>query len=285
MSAGGKPTLLTCPVCKATAIEISERRTLAVRYRQAQGPIVPEIPAGVKIRTERGCIYQCDEETDYTDELRAACTSCGLKWAVSGCRRIEDLEQLLKTQNETRKPKRTVRAADVAADVIQGVRDPELMSKYRLTSRQLEVLLGKLVAKGLLTRAQMDQRTDLTDTAVTKAFVETNRSIAELGATDSQIVNLPKITAEPEPEEASTATVSRTISVRLFLRDVKHGMTDEALMTKYSLNPRQLEFMYQRLVDANLMTVEQLYERVGMYGSAITKAFAEVYNSMTELDD
>jgi hypothetical protein len=283
MGAGGKPTLLTCPVCRATAIEISERRNLAVLYRQARGPIIPEIPDGVKIRTEHGCIYQCEEKIDYADELRAACTSCGLKWAVSGCRRIEDLEQLLKAQNEIRKPKRTVRAADVAADVIQGVRDPELMSKYRLTSRQLEVLLGKLVAKGLLTRAQMDQRADLTDTAVTKAFVETNRSIAELGATDSQIVNLPKITAEPE--EVTTATVSRTISVRLFLNDVKHGMTDEALMSKYSLNPRQLEFMYQRLVDANLMTVEQLYERVGMYGSAITKAFAEVYNSMTELDD
>ncbi|MBM3302430.1 MAG: hypothetical protein FJ118_05995 [Deltaproteobacteria bacterium] len=60
-----------------------------------------------------------------------------------------------------------------------------------------------------------------------------------------------------------------------FLKDLRTGMADEALMAKYKLSPRQMERVLERLVDAGLLHELELYERTRLSDTMITKAFME----------
>ena len=65
--------------------------------------------------------------------------------------------------------------------------------------------------------------------------------------------------------------------------DVQEGMGDDFLMEKYHLNPKQLESLLRRLVEANLITHMQLYERTSISDSQVTRAFVEAEKAVTEL--
>ena len=67
-------------------------------------------------------------------------------------------------------------------------------------------------------------------------------------------------------------------------RDVKGGMGDTLLMGKYHLNPKQLESVLRKLVEADLITHMQLYERTSLSDSQITRAFVESAKAAEELD-
>jgi hypothetical protein len=76
--------------------------------------------------------------------------------------------------------KRTIRAKDVAKDIEQGMNDSDLLAKYELTPKQLEKVLRKLLDVGLITHMQLYERTQLSDTQVTKAFMDSQAAIHEL---------------------------------------------------------------------------------------------------------
>lgn len=67
----------------------------------------------------------------------------------------------------------------------------------------------------------------------------------------------------------------RTISGKAIAADVVGGMGDTLLMERYNLTPNQLELVLRRLLNANLITDMQLYERTSLSDSIITKAFVE----------
>jgi hypothetical protein len=75
---------------------------------------------------------------------------------------------------------RKVKATDVARDVQGGMGDTPLMEKYHFNSKQLESVLRKLVDADLITHMQLYERTSLSDTQITKAFVESERAASEL---------------------------------------------------------------------------------------------------------
>jgi hypothetical protein len=75
---------------------------------------------------------------------------------------------------------RKLKAKDVARDVEGGSGDTLLMEKYHLNAKQLESVLRKLVDADLITHMQLYERTSLSDTQITKAFVESARAAAEL---------------------------------------------------------------------------------------------------------
>lgn len=66
-------------------------------------------------------------------------------------------------------------------------------------------------------------------------------------------------------------------------RDVQEGMGDDLLMERYHLNPKQLESLLRTLVEAELITPMQLYERTSISDSQVTKAFVEAAKAVTEL--
>ena len=75
---------------------------------------------------------------------------------------------------------RKLKAKDVARDVQGGMGDTLLMEKYHLNSKQLESVLRKLVDADLITHMQLYERTSLSDSQITRAFVESAKAAAEL---------------------------------------------------------------------------------------------------------
>ena len=69
----------------------------------------------------------------------------------------------------------------VARDVHAGIGDTLLMKKYQLSAKQLESVLRKLVDADLISHLQLYERTSLSDTQITKAYVEAQRAVMELG--------------------------------------------------------------------------------------------------------
>ena|GEM_PF-1601836 len=76
--------------------------------------------------------------------------------------------------------KRKIRAKEVAQDIHAGMGDTPLMEKYDLSAKQLEMVLKKLVEADLIDHMQLYERTTLSDTQITKAFVDTQAAIKEL---------------------------------------------------------------------------------------------------------
>jgi hypothetical protein len=54
--------------------------------------------------------------------------------------------------------KREIRAVEAVRDIRQGINDLELMEKYKITDKGLRSLLKKLVAVGLLSQQEVDNR-------------------------------------------------------------------------------------------------------------------------------
>ena len=75
---------------------------------------------------------------------------------------------------------RKIKAREISADVHAGIGDSVLMEKYHLTAKGLEAVLRKLVEKDLITHLQLYERTSLSDSQLTKAFVDSERAIEEL---------------------------------------------------------------------------------------------------------
>jgi hypothetical protein len=67
---------------------------------------------------------------------------------------------------------RKIRAKEIAYDIHAGVGDSVLMAKYNLPAKQLEGVLRKLVAADLITHMQLYERTSLSDSQITKVFVD-----------------------------------------------------------------------------------------------------------------
>lgn len=67
---------------------------------------------------------------------------------------------------------RKISARQIRGDIRLGLNDIELMNKYDLTSKQLEEILRQLVEVGVITHMELYERTRLSDTQITKAFVD-----------------------------------------------------------------------------------------------------------------
>jgi len=74
------------------------------------------------------------------------------------------------------------------------------------------------------------------------------------------------------------------IKAKDMAKDVHSGMGDTLLMQKYSLNPKQLEGVLRKLLEADLITHMELYERTSLSDSQITRAFVEAEKAVAELD-
>jgi len=77
-------------------------------------------------------------------------------------------------------PKRKIKAGPFIRDLRNGMGDGQLMEKYSLSDNQLHKVLKKLVDAGAIDEIVLFMRTSLSDSTVTKAFVEVQRSVQEL---------------------------------------------------------------------------------------------------------
>jgi hypothetical protein len=90
--------------------------------------------------------------------------------------------------------KRKLKAAPFIRDLRDGVGDEQLMEKYSLSPSQLEKAFRKLVDAGAIAEMELFMRSSISDSTVTKAFIESQRAISELDA--------PEEALPPHPLEA-----------------------------------------------------------------------------------
>lgn len=189
---------------------------------------------------------------------------------------------------------RTVRASELLKDIQSGLNDSQIMAKYAITAKQLEYLFHRMVEARVISKQQLEQRTYLAETRITRAFVEVQRSIEELddnGEADPDRVyrdalrDLASENDSPISTPLQTKQPPRKIRASDLVKDITSGMNDPDLLAKYRLQPSQLEFMLQRLVEAGKITETQLVERTHITSTSITKAFVDVYQSLRELDE
>lgn len=77
----------------------------------------------------------------------------------------------LKRGGYTMEPRR-ISGLQLVKDVRAGMGDRTLMLKYQLTAKQLEAVLKGLLRADRITPMQLYERTSLSDSQITKAFVE-----------------------------------------------------------------------------------------------------------------
>lgn len=98
-------------------------------------------------------------------------------------------------------PKRKIKAKALVSDLRSNMTDDELMAEYGVTETQLRKLLGKLVDLGLMGEMELYERSALSDTMVTRAFVETKKALHDLtNAPPAEIVE------EVDPSEVVEVT-------------------------------------------------------------------------------
>ena len=85
-------------------------------------------------------------------------------------------------------------------------------------------------------------------------------------------------------EDAKKSEPRVKISAKEFLKDVRSGMDDEALMIRYNLVPRQLQSALRKLISAGLATPLELSHRLNITKSQVREAFIEVGKAIEELD-
>lgn len=74
----------------------------------------------------------------------------------------------------------TINAIDFVRDFRAGIDDYTLMNRYNLSEIQLERIMMELASRGLITDTQLEDRATLSDTIITKAFVESSKDLKEV---------------------------------------------------------------------------------------------------------
>ena len=78
-------------------------------------------------------------------------------------------------------------------------------------------------------------------------------------------------------------TSKRKIKAKPFVRDLRNGMGDRALMEKYALSEGQLHKLLHKLVDAGAIDEMELFMRTSLSDSAISRAFVDTQCAMEEI--
>ena len=81
------------------------------------------------------------------------------------------------------KTKRKIKAKPFVRDLRDGMGDRELMEKYTLSESQLHKVLHKLVDAGAIDEMELFMRTSLSDSTISRAFVDTQCAMEEMGLT------------------------------------------------------------------------------------------------------
>jgi hypothetical protein len=76
--------------------------------------------------------------------------------------------------------KRKIVARELVADIRSGLDDDTLMRKYELSAQNLDRLFRKLVEVDFISVIELQERARLSDSQVTRAFVEAQKAIDEL---------------------------------------------------------------------------------------------------------
>jgi Mor family transcriptional regulator len=174
--------------------------------------------------------------------------------------------------------KREIFAKEILNDIKSGMDDVNLSQKYKLTVKGLDSVFRKMIAAGLISQQELNARKIGYEEAVDFSGHSTvhEQESALIPSNMKQFDERDAIRGEPAQ--------LRKLKAKDVAKDVYSGMGDTLLMKKYRLNPEQLESVLRKLLEADLITHMQLYERTSISDSQITRAFVESGKAIGELD-
>jgi hypothetical protein len=76
--------------------------------------------------------------------------------------------------------KKKIRVQEFVADINAGVDDRGLMAKYDFSERELMKVFQKLIDADFITKVELWERSKLTETAITRAYLEAQEAMDEL---------------------------------------------------------------------------------------------------------
>ncbi len=76
----------------------------------------------------------------------------------------------------------------------------------------------------------------------------------------------------------------RRIIAKEFVRDLRLGLDDGALMQKYRVSEVGLGRVLDKLIEADLLTVDELWSRSQLSDTRVTRAFVEAQEAIDEID-
>jgi hypothetical protein len=77
--------------------------------------------------------------------------------------------------------KRTIKAAEFVNDVRRGMTDYHLMTKYDLVPPEFDSILAHLIDSGLMTRQELEDRQQFSESQIIRLFVESREDSKQLG--------------------------------------------------------------------------------------------------------
>lgn len=75
----------------------------------------------------------------------------------------------------------------------------------------------------------------------------------------------------------------RRISAKMFIEDIRTGLDDGELMDKYNLTEVGLGRVLDKLIESELISVDELWARSKVSESQVTQAFVEAQAAIDEL--
>jgi len=141
--------------------------------------------------------------------------------------------------------KKRISAKQAVADIRSGMDDASLMTKYGLATDGLQSLFDKLVAGGYIDLGEIRGR--IQGFLGTVVIAESDLSLQKEGATEASL--------------SPKSKPSRVINAQEAARDVRAGMDDLSLMTKYRLSSKGLQSLFNKLVATESITQSDLDRR------------------------
>lgn len=128
--------------------------------------------------------------------------------------------------------KAKIAVGQVLKDLRAGMDDSALMQKYHLSAKGLQSLFQKMAAKGVIAMEELEQR--------------------QRAAGDNSAIGSPKDT------EKKGALINPGDAVR----DIRAGMHDFDLMSKYKLSSKGLQSLFNHMIKAGLIQQSELDRRM-----------------------
>ncbi len=137
-------------------------------------------------------------------------------------------------------PAEMVSVRSLETDIRQGIKESDVLAKYRLTTRELERLLNRMLKAGHLSDLEVMHWLKMTDSQLMKAFRESSEPQSSLQV--SERVQIEK----------------RTIKAKDVVQDIRSHMTDVQLMKKYHISTQGLRSLFKKLIQHKLISKSDL---------------------------
>jgi uncharacterized protein YjbI with pentapeptide repeats len=133
-----------------------------------------------------------------------------------------------------------ISAAEAVKLIKLGMSDTALMERFGITARGLRSLFNKLVASGMLSRAELAERVSLTSETVAMS-----------------------VPSQEERRDALQPARKTRVEAQEAIAQIRSGAQDAELMTRFGLSARGLHSLFSKLVKAGLMSRHEIELRHG----------------------